>query len=43
MQLVTKSMAREEIARELIDTLSVQYSINSKLVVATMRDRAAVE
>lgn len=41
LQLLSKSMTGEEIARELIDSLSVQYSIRSDLVLATMRDRAA--
>ena len=41
LQLLSKSMAGEEIARVLINTLSVEYSINSQLVLATMRDRAA--
>ena len=34
-------MTRKEIGRELISTLSVQYSISSQLVVAAMRDHAA--
>ena len=41
LQLLTKSMTGEEIARELINTLSVVYGIYSHLVRATMRDRAA--
>ena len=34
-------MTGKEIARELINTLSAQYSIGSDLLVATMHDRAA--
>ena len=34
-------MTGEEIARELINSLSVQYSVSSNLVVAMMHDRAA--
>ena len=34
-------MAGEEIARELINTLSAQYSISSDLLMAVMHDRAA--
>ena len=34
-------MTGEEIARELINTLSVVYGISSHLVLATMRDCAA--
>ena len=41
LQLLAKSMAGEEIAREIINTLSTQYSISSNLVVAMMHDRAA--
>ena len=41
LQLLAKSMSGEEIAREIINSLSVQYSISSNLVVAMMHDRAA--
>ena len=41
LQLLTRSMTGEEIARELINTLSVVYGISSHLVLTTMRDRAA--
>ena len=41
LQLLVKSMAGEEIARELINTLSAQYSISSNLLMAVMHDRAA--
>ena len=41
LQLLAKSMTGEEIARELINSLSVQYSVSSNLVVAMMHDRAA--
>ena len=41
MQLLAKSLTGEEIARKLINTLSVQYSVSSELVLASMHDRAA--
>jgi len=41
LQLLAKSMAGEEIAREIITTISTQYGIASSLVVAMMHDRAA--
>ena len=41
LQLVAKSMAGEEIAREIIGTISTQYGIPSNLVIAMMHDRAA--
>ena len=41
LQLLVKSMSGEEIARELINTLSAQYSIGCDLLVAAMHDRAA--
>ena len=41
LQLLVKSMTGEEIARELINTLSAQYSIGSDLLVAAMHDSAA--
>jgi hypothetical protein len=42
LQLLTKSMTGEEIARELISVLSVSYSIDSSRLLACMRDRASV-
>ena len=41
LQLLTKSMSGEEIARELINVLSVGYSIDSSRLLACMRDRAS--
>ena len=41
LQLLAKSMTGEEIAREIIGSLSVQYGITSNLVVGMMHDRAA--
>ena len=41
LQLLVKSMTGEEIARELINTLSAQYSVSSNLLMAVMHDRAA--
>ena len=41
MQLIAKSMSGEEIARELISTLSVDFSVPSNLLLAAMQDRAA--
>ena len=38
---LTKSMTGEEIARELINVLSVEYGISSDRVLASMRDRAS--
>ena len=42
LQLLAQSMSGEEVVRELIATLSVSYSINPTSLLATMRDRAAV-
>ena len=42
VKVVAKSMTREEIAQELIDTLSVNYSISSSQLIAAMRDRCCV-
>lgn len=42
LRLLAKSMTGEELARELIVTLSTELAIKSDKVVATMRDRAAV-
>ena len=41
LQLLAKSMSGEEIARELINTLSTEYSITSNLLLAAMHDRAS--
>ena len=41
LQLLAKSMAGEEIAREIINALSMQLCVSSNLVVAMMHDRAA--
>ena len=40
LQVVAKSMRGEEIAREIIATISTQYGIASNLVVAMMHGRA---
>ena len=42
LEMLTKSMSGDELARELIDILSVTYSIKSHLRVACMRDGASV-
>ena len=42
LQFLVKSMNGEEIARELINILSVTLGIQSHLVLAAMRDRASV-
>ena len=42
LQLLAQSMSGEEVARELITTLSVCYSINPTSLLAAMHDRAAV-
>ena len=42
VKIVAKSMTGEEIAQELIDTLSVNYSISSSRLIAAMRDRCSV-
>ena len=41
LQLLAKSMSGEEIAREIIASISTQYGIASNQVVAMMHDRAA--
>ncbi|XP_065892612.1 uncharacterized protein [Dysidea avara] len=41
VQLLSKSLKGEEIARELIHTLSTEYSIGTDNLLAAMRDRAA--
>ena len=42
MQMLSKSMTGEEVARELISVLSVQYGVQSKFLLGAMRDRASV-
>ena len=42
IQLLSKSMTGEEIARELIHVLSANYAIRQDQLIAAMRDRAAV-
>ena len=41
MQMLTKSLTGEEIARELITMLSITYSIHPDNLLGTMRDRAS--
>ena len=41
MQMLSKSMTGEEIARVLITVLSTTYSIESEHILAAMRDRAS--
>ena len=41
VQMFSKSLTGEEIARELISVLSVNYSIRSANLLACMRDRAS--
>lgn len=43
LQLLAKSMTGEEIARELISMLSVQYSVSSNFLLSAMRDRACLQ
>ena len=42
LQLLAKSMSGEEIARELVSVLQVQYDVAPRSLVAAMHDRAAV-
>lgn len=42
LQMLAHSVTGEELARELISVLSITYSIAPDLLLATMRDRAAV-
>ena len=42
VQILAKSMTGEEVARELINVLSMRYGITSDRLFATMRDRASV-
>ena len=41
LQMLTKSLTGEEIARELITALSVSYSIHPNNLLGAMRDRAS--
>jgi hypothetical protein len=41
LQMLTKSLTGEEIARELITVLSVSYSIHPNNLLGAMRDRAS--
>ena len=41
LQLLTKTMTGEEIAREIVHTVSTEYGISGDRLVATMRDRAS--
>ena len=40
--MLVKSFTSEELARELISVLSVNYGISTQLLLAAMEDRAAV-
>ena len=40
--MLVKSVTGEELARELISVLSVNYGISTQLLLAAMKDRAAV-
>ena len=42
VQLLTKSMTGEEVARELLSVLSTEYGVLSNNLLAAMRDRASV-
>ena len=42
MEMLSKSMTGEEIARELVSVLSVTYGVDSKFLLAAMRDGASV-
>ena len=42
LQIVVKSLTGEELARELISVLSVNYSIATQHLLAAMKDRASV-
>ena len=41
VQLLSKSLKGEEIVRELIHTLTIEYNIGTKNLLAAMRDRAS--
>lgn len=42
MQMLSKSMTGQEVARELISVLSMTYGVRSELLLAAMRDRASI-
>lgn len=42
VQMIAKSMTGEELARELITVLSINYSVSPTSLLAAMRDRASV-
>ena len=42
LQFLAKSMTGEELARQLISTLSATYGVQSNIILATMRDGASV-
>ena len=42
VEFLAKSMTGEEVARELINVLSIKFGIGSDLLIAAMRDRASV-
>ena len=42
LEFLAKSLTGEEIAQELINILSVQYGIESKYLLAAMRDGSSV-
>ena len=41
LQLLVKSLTGEEIAREVVHTLSTEYGVTGNCLVAAMRDRVA--
>ena len=41
LQLLTKTMTGEEIAREIVHTVSTEYGVSGDRLVATMRDRGS--
>ena len=42
MQMLSKSMVAEELARELNSVLSVKYSVPSELLLGAMHDSASI-
>ena len=42
LKLLAKTMTGEEIAQQIIVTLTTEFGISSNLIVAAMRDRASV-
>ena len=42
LEILAKSMTGEEVARQLMSTLSVTYGIESSCILAAMRDGASV-